>query len=181
VSITAMSAIAPVTGQYWRRSCLAWVSMASQSGGVGPGRVGDRLPAAVQAGEDLQPVGCDDIGIVDPGVAGAVVIQRRPWWVPAVAVAVALVAEVVGVGGEPVAGRGGEVANHASRAFARLAASIGLAAHPHMLRHALASAMAANKEPASISPPSYAMPMAARSPSASTSTSSPRPHPGWPG
>jgi integrase len=40
--------------------------------------------------------------------------------------------------------------NHASRAFARLAASIGLVAHPHMLRHALASAMAASKEPASI-------------------------------
>jgi integrase len=40
--------------------------------------------------------------------------------------------------------------NHASRSFARLAASVGLAAHPHMLRHALASAMAANKEPASI-------------------------------
>jgi integrase len=40
--------------------------------------------------------------------------------------------------------------NHASRAFARLAAGIGLAAHPHLLRHALASAMAANKEPASI-------------------------------
>jgi integrase len=40
--------------------------------------------------------------------------------------------------------------NHASRAFARLAASAGLAAHPHLLRHALASAMAANKEPASI-------------------------------
>jgi len=40
--------------------------------------------------------------------------------------------------------------NHASRAFARLAASVGLEAHPHMLRHALASAMAANKEPASI-------------------------------
>jgi integrase len=40
--------------------------------------------------------------------------------------------------------------NHASRAFARLAASVGLTAHPHMLRHALASAMAANKEPASI-------------------------------
>ncbi|HJW59474.1 MAG TPA: site-specific integrase, partial [Actinomycetota bacterium] len=38
--------------------------------------------------------------------------------------------------------------NHASRAFARLAASIGLVAHPHMLRHALASAMTANKEPA---------------------------------
>ena len=30
------------------------------------------------------------------------------------------------------------------------AASVGLAAHPHMLRHALALAMAANKEPASI-------------------------------
>jgi Phage integrase family len=40
--------------------------------------------------------------------------------------------------------------NHASRAFARLAASVGLAGHPHLLRHALASAMAANKEPASI-------------------------------
>jgi integrase len=40
--------------------------------------------------------------------------------------------------------------NHASRAFGRLAASVGLVAHPHMLRHALASAMAANKEPASI-------------------------------
>jgi integrase len=40
--------------------------------------------------------------------------------------------------------------NHASRAFARLAASVGLVAHPHMLRHALASAMAAHKEPASI-------------------------------
>jgi integrase len=40
--------------------------------------------------------------------------------------------------------------NHASRAFARPAASVGLAAHPHLLRHALASAMAANKEPASI-------------------------------
>ncbi len=40
--------------------------------------------------------------------------------------------------------------NHASRAFARLAASVGLAAHPHLLRHAVASAMAASKEPASI-------------------------------
>jgi integrase len=40
--------------------------------------------------------------------------------------------------------------NHASRTFARLAASVGLAAHPHMLRRALASTMAANKEPASI-------------------------------
>src|SRR5215208_5132651 len=41
--------------------------------------------------------------------------------------------------------------NHASRAFARLASSVGLVAHPHMQRHALASAMAASKEPASIS------------------------------
>jgi integrase len=40
--------------------------------------------------------------------------------------------------------------NHASRAFTRLAAGVGLDAHPHMLRHALASAMAAEKEPASI-------------------------------
>jgi integrase len=40
--------------------------------------------------------------------------------------------------------------NHASRAFARLAASVGPAAHPHLLRHAPASAMAANKEPVSI-------------------------------
>jgi integrase len=40
--------------------------------------------------------------------------------------------------------------NHASRAFTKLAASVGLTAHPHMLRHALASAMAAEKEPASI-------------------------------
>jgi integrase len=40
--------------------------------------------------------------------------------------------------------------NHASRAFTRLAAGVGLDAHPHLLRHALASAMAANKEPASI-------------------------------
>jgi hypothetical protein len=36
--------------------------------------------------------------------------------------------------------------NHASRAFARLAASIGLHAYPHMLRQA----MAAHKELASI-------------------------------
>jgi integrase len=40
--------------------------------------------------------------------------------------------------------------NHASRGFANLARSVGLDAHPHMLRHALASTMAANKEPASI-------------------------------
>ena len=32
--------------------------------------------------------------------------------------------------------------NHASRAFARLAASVGLVAHPHMLRHADGGALA---------------------------------------
>jgi integrase len=40
--------------------------------------------------------------------------------------------------------------NHATRSFTRLAAGVELAAHPHMLRHALASAMAADKEPAGI-------------------------------
>jgi integrase len=70
--------------------------------------------------------------------------------------------------------------NHASRAFARLAASVGLTAHPHLLRHALASAMAANKEPASI--------IAAQLRHADGGTLAqrvyihqpPRPHPGWP-
>ena len=79
-------------------------------GGVGPGRVGDRLPAAVQAGEHLQPVGSDDRGIVDPGLAGGVIVQRRAGRVVAVVGGVALVAEVVRVGGKPVARRGGEVA-----------------------------------------------------------------------
>jgi integrase len=37
-----------------------------------------------------------------------------------------------------------------SRAFARLTAGVGLTAHPHLLRRALASAMAASKKPASI-------------------------------
>jgi hypothetical protein len=46
--------------------------------GVGPGRLDDCLPAAVHVGEDLQPVGCDDIGVVDPGLAGGVVVKGRP-------------------------------------------------------------------------------------------------------
>jgi len=71
--------------------------------------------------------------------------------------------------------------NHASRAFARLAASVGLVAHPHMLRHALASAMAANKEPASIIAAQLRHADGAPSPSGSTSTNSPRPRPGSPG
>jgi integrase len=39
---------------------------------------------------------------------------------------------------------------HASRAFRTLAQNVGIEAHPHLLRHALASAMAATGEPASI-------------------------------
>jgi integrase len=39
---------------------------------------------------------------------------------------------------------------HATRAFRTFARSVGVEAHPHLLRHALASAMAAAKEPASI-------------------------------
>jgi hypothetical protein len=71
--------------------------------------------------------------------------------------------------------------NHANRAFASLAARVGLAAHPHLLRHALASAMAANKSRPASSPPSCAMPTAADLTSGSTSTSFPRPPPSWPG
>jgi integrase len=70
--------------------------------------------------------------------------------------------------------------NHASRAFARLAASVGLAAHPHMLRHALASAMAANKEPASIVAAQLRHADGGGFASGFTSISSPRPHTGWP-
>ena len=51
----------------------------------------------------------------------------------------------------------------------------------HMLRHALASAMAANKEPASIIAAQLRHADGGASPSGSTSTSSPRPRPGWPG
>jgi integrase len=40
--------------------------------------------------------------------------------------------------------------NHASRAFRALAAATGIRAHPHLLRHSLASALAAAKEPASV-------------------------------
>jgi integrase len=39
---------------------------------------------------------------------------------------------------------------HASRAFRAFALDVGLQAHPHLLRHSLASAMAAAKEPASV-------------------------------
>jgi integrase len=39
---------------------------------------------------------------------------------------------------------------HASRVFGAFAHDVGIAAHPHLLRHSLASAMAAAKEPASV-------------------------------
>jgi integrase len=39
---------------------------------------------------------------------------------------------------------------HASRAFGAFARDAGVEAHPHLLRHSLASAMAAAKEPASV-------------------------------
>jgi integrase len=39
---------------------------------------------------------------------------------------------------------------HASRAFRAFAQAAGIQAHPHLLRHSLASAMAAAKEPASV-------------------------------
>jgi integrase len=39
---------------------------------------------------------------------------------------------------------------HASRAFRAFARDAGIQAHPHLLRHSLASAMAAAKEPASV-------------------------------
>ena len=68
-------------------------------GGVGPGRVGDRLPAAVQAGRTCRRSGPMTLGIVDPGLAGGVVVQRRAGRVVAVAGGVALVAGVVRVGG----------------------------------------------------------------------------------
>ena len=48
-------------------------------------------------------------------------------------------------------GRGTAVRpEHASRAFRAFAQAVGVAAHPHLLRHSLASAMAAAKEPASV-------------------------------
>jgi integrase len=71
--------------------------------------------------------------------------------------------------------------SHASRAFARLAASVGLAAHPHMLPMPWPRRWPPTRNRPASSPPSYATPTAAGSPSGSTSTSSPRPHPGWAG
>ena len=71
--------------------------------------------------------------------------------------------------------------NHASRAFARLAASVGLVAHPHMLRHALASAMAANKEPGQHHRRPAASCRRRRLAQRVYIHQLPRPRPGWPG
>jgi hypothetical protein len=79
-------------------------------GAFGPGRLGDRLPFAGAVGEDPQPVGFQHIGVVDPGIAGGLLGQRWSGWLLAVAVAVALVAQVLWVVAGAVAGRGGEVA-----------------------------------------------------------------------
>jgi hypothetical protein len=49
-------------------------------GAVGPGRLGDRLPAAGAVGEHRQPVSFPHVGVVDEGGAGGVVGQRRPGW-----------------------------------------------------------------------------------------------------
>ena len=57
-----------------------------------------------------QPLGFQHIGVVHPGVAGGMVGQRRPRWFLAVAVAVALVTQILRVVAGPVAGRDGEVA-----------------------------------------------------------------------
>jgi hypothetical protein len=39
-------------------------------GPLGPGGLGDGLPVAGAAGEHLQPVGVQHVGVVHPGVAG---------------------------------------------------------------------------------------------------------------
>jgi hypothetical protein len=79
------------------------------AGRIGPGRLGDRLPPAGAIGEHPQPVSFQHIGVVHPRGAGAVVGHRRVQWLLAVAMAVALVAQVAGVMAGPVAGWDGEV------------------------------------------------------------------------
>jgi len=50
----------------------------------------------------------------------------------------------------PTTRRIGSVVRCCSRAFRAFARDVGGPAHPHLLRHSLASAMAAAKEPASV-------------------------------
>jgi hypothetical protein len=76
----------------------------------GPGRLGDRLPPAGMVGEHPQPLGFQHVGVVDEGGAGGVVAAWRAGWFVAVAVAVALVAQILRVAAGPEPGWGGEVA-----------------------------------------------------------------------
>ena len=69
--------------------------------------------------------------------------------------------------------------NHASRAFAHLAASAGLAAHPTFYAMPWPRRWPPTKNRPASSPPNYATPTAARSPNGCTSTSCPRPRPAW--
>ena len=64
-------------------------------GEVGPGWFGDRLPAAGVVGEHPQPLGVQHVGVVDRGGAGGVVGVWWSGWVVAVAMAVALVPQVL--------------------------------------------------------------------------------------
>src|SRR5215208_7249421 len=71
-------------------------------GPLGPGRLGHRLPPAGAVGEHPQPLGFQHVGVVHPGVAGGVVGQRRARWLLAVAVAVALIAQILRVMAGPI-------------------------------------------------------------------------------
>jgi len=77
---------------------------------LGPGRLGDGLPAARAVGEHPQPVGVQNVGVVNESVTGGPVGERGAGWLLAVAVAVALVAQLLAVRADLVAGRDGEVA-----------------------------------------------------------------------
>ena len=79
-------------------------------GALGPGWLGDWAPPASVIGEHPQPLGLEYVGVVHTPSTSGLVSQRRTRWVVAVAVAVALVAPVVRIGGQPVAGWDAEVA-----------------------------------------------------------------------
>src|SRR5215216_2554526 len=72
-------------------------------GPLGPGRLGHRLPPAGAVGEHPQPLGFQHVGVVDEGVAGGLLGQRRAAWLPAVAMAVALIAQILRVMAGPIA------------------------------------------------------------------------------
>jgi len=70
--------------------------------------------------------------------------------------------------------------NHATRTFARLAATVGLAAHPTCCATPSPRRWRPTRNRPASSPPSSVTPTVAPSPNGSTSTSFPRPPPGWP-